>query len=192
MNTEDVKSTNSKTSDTLKTVADIRINLELVSHTHLMVNNPIASRVYINTVKRKWMKYKIMTDIKSKCQLNKAPDQVLKFIIYELVRQLEEVQNELDEVEDELSLFYEYWEKQGHVRCDLCGDWIESTGNKCGICKKSLCNDGENGSQRCMAEVRQCYDCKKYYCNKCGEFWYGGPVTYFWTCECCTSKKKNS
>lgn len=127
---------------------------------------------------------KIMINIKSKCQINKAPAQVLKFIIYELVRQLDEVRSDLGDVQEELNSVLEYWKEHGCTKCGECGDWIDSNGNICVICEHNFCNDGRWGSDRCPSELKQCSKCKRYYCNDCGKFEYHHR-DIFWTCKSC-------
>jgi len=93
--------------------------------------------------------------IKSIISLDKTPNQVLKFLLYEQAKEIQQLKNKLEKA----TLFLE---NQNCGTCDGCQKWIRGD---CvtvfSVCRCGYCDD-------CYKTIIiYCHDCCGYYCNGC-------------------------
>lgn len=102
------------------------------------------------------MMAKIRSHIKSE-KFEKTPEQVLKFIIVDLVQQLSEVSNKLEKLETKILKEHDY------DTCSNCKEifnvHLKSRAFPCRECNRIFCSECEVGCDVCEDDL--CFDCMK-------------------------------
>lgn len=103
------------------------------------------------------MQPNIVSIIKTE-QFSKTPNQVLKFLILDLVNKLQESEKKLQLLSEKRDEYAQILAQLDYVHCDVCNS-IGHNLDLCDECCTYYCDT-------CMSML-ECESCKNYYCSSC-------------------------
>ena len=123
-------------------------------------------------------------------KLDKIPNQVLKFMIYQLKKDYDSLKNKYDDLEIRNDISKYHMDNDDYDNCNLCGIKFNRINNKyfkcdlccethCGFCTdKIIGNNDDTYGKKCIENINYCSMCNKiniinkkyFYCKKCRYF----------------------